>query len=84
MAKLQISITGDVQGVGFRWSAREKAEELGLHLHIAENTPDGSVRFVVEGKDEVLQKFVEWAKMGPVDANVGRIDVHQINQKCIE
>ena len=52
MPKIQIIVTGEVQGVGFRWSARQKAEELGLTLESAENVPDGSVVLVVGGQDE--------------------------------
>ena len=39
---------GRVQGVGFRWWARERALELGL-AGSAENLPDGRVVVVAEG-----------------------------------
>ncbi|MDO8557655.1 MAG: acylphosphatase [bacterium] len=101
MSKTQIIITGDVQGVGFRYSAQEKANELGLILHETENRPDGSVVLVVGGQDETtlplvstlgtapastkhqkrgagLQKFIAWAKIGPVGARVKNINVQKI------
>jgi len=30
MKRLTLKILGDVQGVTFRWSSREKAQELGI------------------------------------------------------
>jgi acylphosphatase len=46
--RLTAEVRGRVQGVGFRWWARERALELGL-AGSAENLPDGRVVVVAEG-----------------------------------
>ena len=48
---------GEVQGVGFRWTARRLAGECGVR-GMAENAYDGSVRLVVEGAAEAINRFV--------------------------
>jgi acylphosphatase len=67
--RLGIHLTGRVQGVGFRWYARERADELGL-VGWVRNLPDGSVRLVVEGPREDLQRFLAWCREGPPVARV--------------
>jgi acylphosphatase len=49
---------GQVQGVGFRWNARNIARDHGLSGWVA-NLPDGSVEVVAEGESRELQDFVE-------------------------
>lgn len=39
---------GEVQGVGFRWTARKVADDLGLSGWVR-NEPDGSVSMELEG-----------------------------------
>lgn len=70
MQQLFLKIHGDVQGVNFRWDAREKAHELGL-VGWVKNVYDGTVEIVAEGEEEALKKFAEWCKMGP---RWGRVD----------
>lgn len=48
---------GEVQGVGFRWTARRLAEECGV-CGMAENAYDGTVRLVVEGLPGDVGRFV--------------------------
>jgi len=79
MSRLKLSISGKVQGVGFRFSAHEKAAELGLRLHGAENKPDGRVEIVLEGEAHVLQEFIDWATMGPSLARVDGVDVQWLH-----
>jgi len=73
--RLELKISGRVQGVGFRWAAREKATEFGLTLRRAENIPDGRVLLVAEGEKGCLQKFLDWVKVGPESARVERVEV---------
>ena len=46
--RLSVWISGQVQGVGFRWWTRARALELGL-VGWAKNLPDGRVEVVCEG-----------------------------------
>ena len=50
-------VTGTVQGVGFRPFVRLLATELGLNGWVR-NEPNGSVRCVVEGAADELDRFV--------------------------
>lgn len=74
MRAINIRITGTVQGVFFRESAKNMAEELGLS-GFARNEPDGTVYMEVEGEEDRLEKFVSWCKDGPEHAKVDEVKV---------
>jgi acylphosphatase len=58
----KIQVTGQVQGVGFRWSAATEARSLGITGYI-KNLPNGSVHIEAEGSRELLNAFVELCKL---------------------
>lgn len=60
----KIHIIGDVQGVGFRWSALRVAQNLNIKGFI-KNLPSGDVYIEAEGEEKQLNIFVEWCKRGP-------------------
>ena len=68
-ASYRFVVAGRVQGVGFRESARRKAEQLNLGGWIA-NRPDGAVEGVVSGEDSALGRFNTWLSDGPPTARV--------------
>jgi acylphosphatase len=70
---LKVIITGKVQGVSFRSSARREAERLGLH-GFARNESDGSVYIEAEGNHKQLQEFLEWCKEGSPAALVESVE----------
>ncbi len=70
----KIRVTGKVQDVGFRSSAKRRAEELGLH-GFARNEPDGTVYVEVEGSADQVEKFLEWCQNGSNEAIVETVDV---------
>ncbi len=70
--RLEAVVRGRVQGVGFRWFARQEAVRLGLSGWVA-NEPDGSLRCVVEGPREVLEQFRDALREGPPAAIVERV-----------
>ena len=74
MIRRRILVTGRVQGVFFRDSARQAAEGLGLSGS-ASNLADGRVEVVAEGPDEAVEKMIEWCKRGPGHASVDSIEV---------
>ncbi len=74
MARIKIRIYGRVQGVGFRYHTRKKAQELHLTGYVT-NKPDRSVEIVADGPTEQLTALVNWAKLGPDRADVKQIEV---------
>jgi len=69
---LSLEISGKVQGVFFRVSAKREADKIGL-TGFAKNCDDGSVCIEGEGDEAVLQKFLEWCAHGPASARVEKI-----------
>ena len=69
-----IRVTGRVQRVFYRASARHHAELLELKGFVR-NEDDGSVYMEVEGTQENLKLFVEWCHRGPERAEVEKVDV---------
>ena len=73
-ARAELRITGRVQGVFYRATTRDKAQQLGLNGWI-QNMTDGSVRAVVEGRRQAIEALVDWAEQGPPKAEVDRVVV---------
>jgi acylphosphatase len=73
MQRLKLRITGKVQGVFYRKSALETAQQLQLGGFVR-NQPDGSVLLEAEGPAEKLQKLLEWCKEGPPAARVDKVE----------
>ena len=69
MQHVKIRVTGKVQGVYFRDTARREAENLGI-TGFARNEKDGSVYIEAEGSDDAIQKFLGWCHDGPREAVV--------------
>tara|TARA_Y100000310_G_C20261137_1_gene613686 strand:- start:143 stop:433 length:291 start_codon:yes stop_codon:yes gene_type:complete len=71
--RIHLLISGRVQGVLFRQSARVKAVELAL-TGFAKNLLDGKVEIVVEGQKEKVKEFIAWTKQGPQLARVDNVE----------
>jgi acylphosphatase len=71
---VRVIVSGRVQGVFFRASARDRAESLGVSGW-ARNNPDGTVEAVFEGDDERVESMVEWCRRGPRGAFVEDVSV---------
>lgn len=63
MKHLNISISGLVQGMGFRSASSAMAKKLNLNGFI-KNFPDGSVYIEVEGEEEKLEELLVWINTG--------------------
>ncbi len=66
---ISILVSGRVQGVFFRQSAREKAYELGIKGFV-KNLPDDTVYIEGTGTRQQLDELVAWCKIGPPKAQV--------------
>jgi len=72
--RMELRIRGRVQGVGFRWSVRERAQRLGLAGWVR-NEADGSVTVVAEGQHGSLEALRRWCDDGPPMARVEMVQV---------
>ncbi|MCI4462811.1 MAG: acylphosphatase [Caldisericum sp.] len=70
--RLEASVFGIVQGVGFRYFVLTNARRLGL-TGFVENMWDGSVHVVAEGDKENIMKLLEALKKGPHSARVEKV-----------
>ena len=70
---LHAIVSGRVQGVFFRASAREEALRLGLGGWVR-NLPDGGVEVEAIGPTDRLQAFLLWLHGGPAAARVEGVD----------
>jgi len=70
----EVLVVGRVQGVFYRGSTQEKANALGL-VGTVQNLPDGSVRVIVEGEDQLIEQLVTWCRTGPVSAKIEHLSV---------
>lgn len=70
-------VSGRVQGVWYRDSARRQAERLGL-AGTAVNRADGTVLLEVEGAEAAVGVFLTWAAEGPPRARVEAVAVEPI------
>jgi acylphosphatase len=71
--RAHVYVSGGVQGVFFRDSARERAEQFGLAGWVR-NLPDGRVEAVFEGPREKVREMVRWCEDGPPHATVKDVD----------
>lgn len=70
----RLSVSGRVQGVGFRMYMQEKARSLGV-IGWVRNRRDGSVEAVVEGTPQAVEAIIAWAHRGPPSAVVTGVKV---------
>ncbi len=72
MPTVHLLIKGKVQGVFYRATTKDVADEYGITGWIR-NTKEGDVEAEASGTDDQLQRFIEWCRLGPRRAVV--IDV---------
>jgi acylphosphatase len=67
-------VSGRVQGVCYRASARARAEQLGLRGWVR-NRADGRVEALAAGTPAALAAFETWLAEGPPRARVSGVEV---------
>jgi acylphosphatase len=72
MAAVRFVVSGLVQGVFFRASARAEARRLAI-TGSARNLADGRVEVIAVGSDEALAAFERWLWQGPPSARVDTV-----------
>jgi len=69
-------LTGHVQGVFFRASVKEAADNEGV-AGWAANRPDGAVEVVLEGPAAAVESVLGYCRTGPVNARVDAAEVSE-------
>jgi acylphosphatase len=73
----RFTISGRVQGVGFRFFVEDRAAVEGVHGYVR-NLPDGTVEALIEGDDESVLRVERALRRGPPSARIERVDVEQV------
>ena len=79
MYKIHVMISGKVQGVFFRISAQDKANELNLTGWV-KNIFNNAVEITAEGSREELSEFTGWLQLGPPNAAIDKISIERSDQ----
>ncbi len=74
MQTVHLLITGKVQGVFYRATAKKIATESGVTGWI-KNTYNDAVECIATGDKESLQKFIDWCRKGPPGATVSGVTI---------
>ncbi|WP_213687432.1 acylphosphatase [Acinetobacter sp. WY4] len=69
MPVIKMNISGQVQGVGYRYWFAEQAQALGLKGYV-KNLSTGEVEAVIAGTDSQLQEMITRSWKGPARAIV--------------
>ena len=77
MKTIRLTIKGKVQGVFYRATAKDVADQLGIKGWVR-NLPDNNVEVTATASEESLQKFIAWCKQGPPKAKVEDVIIEDI------
>jgi acylphosphatase len=69
MPTVHLVIKGKVQGVFYRATAKDVADELEIKGWV-KNTNEGNVEITASGTEQQLEHFINWCKKGPARAVV--------------
>ena len=73
LASVRVIVYGYVQGVFFRAFASRRARELGLTGYVRNLPGREAVEVQAEGERKQLEKLIDYLKLGPPTARVGKV-----------
>jgi acylphosphatase len=76
MVCFRVLISGRVQGVGYRYSTREKAKALGI-VGWVRNLRNGQVEALIVGDRTQVDQLLTWFHQGPPSAKVTAVAVEE-------
>lgn len=74
---VRITVTGLVQGVGFRYFTMHEAVKLGLNGY-ASNLSTGQVEVVVSGERGMIEELIKTMRVGPRHAYIDNVEIEEI------
>jgi len=77
MPALKVLVSGHVQGVCFRATAKEIADKLNV-MGYAKNLPDGRVELLLQAPPQTLNTYLETLKNNPGLGSIDQIDLQEI------
>ena len=80
MKRYRILVKGLVQGVGYRYYCRRKADEYGIRGFVR-NLFNGDVELEAEGHQNLLNDFIKDLRTGPSGAHVITITIEDSELK---
>ncbi len=79
---LKCRVSGQVQGVFFRVSARDQAQLLGVRGFV-HNLPNGDVEVVAAGSRDQVEALIDWLRHGPAHAKVNAVHQEVCSEELI-
>jgi acylphosphatase len=80
MKCIQITISGDIQGIGFRFNATHIAYSLNIKGFVT-YTSVHDIYMEAEGEENSLESFIEWCTTGPFSSQVSGIIMKETELK---
>ena len=77
---VRLTISGRVQGVGFRESMRAVAQALEINGWVR-NCDDGNVEAMLQGDEFTVEQLVAWCHNGPPGANVKFVNAELVENQ---
>lgn len=75
--RLTARVVGRVQGVGFRWWVRSRADDLGLTGWVMNDDDERGLTVVAEGLPDDLDDLEQLLWHGPSAARVDQVDANR-------
>jgi acylphosphatase len=72
-------ISGDVQGVGFRYFVLREAQRIGNIRGYVRNLRDGRVETYAEAEEKELIELENALRKGPLSSEVSRVEIQEEN-----
>ncbi len=83
MPTVNLIIKGKVQGVYYRFAAKEEAEKLGITGWV-QYISEGRVEIMATGTRQHLEQLIEWCNKGPEKAQVTSVIVTPLSEETFD
>ena len=77
--KVNLTISGKVQGVGFRYFVLRQAQKLGINGWVS-NKSNGDVEALAQGEKADLEQFIAKVKEGTTFSRVDNVNLEWMNK----